>query len=240
MLLQGKPLFDPLRGTELQAKDLGNLLGNLVSLTDGKATVSAMRSLERPAVLHIATHGLFLGSEETRQIRPELASEILPELGHEESLLILTHPMWSGLDNPLLFAGLALAGANNGGAGVISALEIAGLNLQGTQLVVLSACDTGLGALRGDEFYGLRRALSLAGAVSDVTSLWKVKDDATSALMTYFYKLLLEGRGRVEALRLAKQRFQNEHPEWRHPHYWAAFVASGDWRPMEHLTPRSK
>ena len=231
--------FEPLPGTAREAEELERLLGNVVSFPGAKASVSALKSVNRPAVLHIATHGLFRPMD---RVQPQVASDILALGGH---LLLLKHSAPSGLENPLLYSGLALAGANNlergASSGIISALEISGLNLQGTQLVVLSACDTGLGATaHGDEFSGLRRAFSIAGAASQVTSLWKVDDAAASTLMAYYYELLLTGTGRAEALQRAKQRIRNDHPAWRHPHFWAAFIASGDWRPMDHLDLRAK
>src|SRR5206468_6839087 len=107
--------------------------------------------------------------------------------------------------NPLLRSGLALAGANNGipsGSGVLTALEAAGLDLWGTKLVVLSACDTGVGEVKaGDGVYGLRRALVLAGAESQVMSLWAVSDRSTRDLVVGYYQALLRGAGRGEALR---------------------------------------
>jgi CHAT domain-containing protein len=141
--------------------------------------------------------------------------------------------------NPMFFSGVALAGANRrapgSSTGILSAQELAGVDLQGTQLVVLSACETGLGTLeRGDEFVGLRRALSIAGARTLLTSLWRVDDQATRTLMGHFYTGLIAGLPRADALRVAQGRVAGdpEHPEWRHPFYWAAFVLSGDRGPM--------
>jgi CHAT domain-containing protein len=91
----------------------------------------------------------------------------------------------------------------------------------------------------GGEFSGLRRALSIAGAASQVTSLWKVDDTATAAMMAQYYSLLLQDKGRAEALRLAQRWIRQTHPEWQHPYYWAAFVASGDWKPIERRFLRS-
>jgi len=158
-------------------------------------------------ILHIATHGFFEPADDTT--------------------------------NPLLQSGLILAGAAAGGQsgpdqdGILTALEVTGINLRGTQLVVLSACQTGLGELSaGEGLYGLRRALVLAGAQSQVISLWKVSDDATQELMVAYYKRLRAGTNRDVALRETQLAFLRS-PEYDHPYYWAAFIGSGDWRPLQ-------
>src|SRR6185295_18767754 len=103
------------------------------------------------------------------------------------------------------------AGANLGPGGIVTAREIAGLDWWGTQLVVLSACETGVGAVAsGDGVYGLRRALVLAGAASQVVSLWSVSDAATPALMRDYYGDLARGIGRAEALRRAQLRMLHQ------------------------------
>ena len=108
----------------------------------------------------------------------------------------------------MLNSGLALTGANRAGDeapdndGILTALEALGINLENTDLVVLSACETGLGKVdAGEGVYGLKRALSIAGARSQLVTLWKVDDNATAALMTAFYQRLLNGEARAEALR---------------------------------------
>jgi CHAT domain-containing protein len=140
-------------------------------------------------------------------------------------------------ENPLLRSGIALAGANerHSGAnedGILTALEVAQLDLHGTELVVLSACDSGIGDVQnGEGVYGLRRALVLAGAQTQVTSLWKVSDEATRTLMVDFYQRLLKGEGRSAALRHA-QLAMLANPELAHPYYWASFVPIGNWAPL--------
>jgi CHAT domain-containing protein len=130
-------------------------------------------------------------------------------------------------------SGLAMAGANLGPDGIVTAREIAGLDWWGTQLVVLSACETGMGALAwADGVHGLRRALVLAGAASQVVSLWSVSDNATRALMRDYYGHLARGVGRAEALRQAKHSLMTQ-PHYTHPYYWAAFIAAGDWQPLD-------
>jgi CHAT domain-containing protein len=137
----------------------------------------------------------------------------------------------------LLRSGLALAGANakqsaGSNDGILTAAEAAQVDLEGTQLVVLSACETGLGSVDTSEgVYGLRRALVLAGAQAQLTSLWKVADTATQELMLDYYKRLLNGEGRASALRNS-QTAMMANPEHRHPYYWAAFIPIGNWAPL--------
>jgi CHAT domain-containing protein len=110
--------------------------------------------------------------------------------------------------------------------------EIAGFDWSGTQLVVLSACQTGTGAVAsGDGVYGLRRALVVAGAASQVVSLWSVADASTAALMRDYYAALRQGMGRAEALRQAKRQLMRR-SGYAHPFYWSAFIPAGDWRPL--------
>jgi len=126
-----------------------------------------------------------------------------------------------------------MADANRGPAGIVTAREIAGFDWTGTQLVVLSACQTGLGAVAsGDGVYGLRRALVVAGAASQVVTLWSVADRSTPSLMRDYYAELQRGTGRAEALRQAKRRLMQQ-PGYAHPFYWAAFIPAGDWRPLD-------
>jgi hypothetical protein len=135
-------------------------------------------------------------------------------------------------------AGLALASANVGPDGIVSARELAGRDWWGTQLVVLSACGTAVGAVpSGEGVYGLRRALILAGARSQVVSLWNVNDSSTPELMREFYDELARGTGRAEALRRAKLRILQQ-PRFAHPYYWAAFIPAGDWTPLDKGTMR--
>ncbi|MBO0797977.1 MAG: CHAT domain-containing protein, partial [Blastocatellia bacterium] len=144
------------------------------------------------------------------------------------------------IKDPLLRSGLALAGANQGKSGdddgILTALEAADLDLLGTKLVVLSACDTGVGEVRkGEGVQGLRRALVLAGSESQVMSLWPVSDEATKDLMISYYKALQEGKGRSEGLRLVQLRTLHGRKDHQHPFYWAAFIQSGVWASLVDL-----
>ena len=147
----------------------------------------------------------------------------------------------AGEENPLLLTGLVFAGANKrGGAldqdeGILTADEIAGLNLQGTEWAVLSACDTGLGEIRaGEGVFGLRRAFQIAGVRTIIMSLWPVEDESTRDWMRALY----QGRLRdhldtalaVRSAGLAVLRARRAQGQSTHPFYWAAFVAAGDWR----------
>ena len=132
----------------------------------------------------------------------------------------------------MLRSGLALAGANEHKEednGILTALEVTGLNLWGTKLVTLSACDTGVGEVKnGDGVHGLRRALVLAGSETQVMSLWAVSDKATRELMVAYYRKLKQGQGRGEALRRAQLEMLKK-VNRRHPYYWASFIQSGEW-----------
>jgi CHAT domain-containing protein len=149
--------------------------------------------------------------------------------------------------DPLLRSGLLLAGARVTPPGashseqpppesaLVTALELAGLDLWGTQLVVLSACDTGRGDVKlGQGVYGLRRALVVAGAETVVMSLWKVNDDTTQQLMQTYYRNLLSGQGRSAAMRAAMREIRTRRP---HPHDWAPFIVVGSDAPLQELTP---
>jgi CHAT domain-containing protein len=134
-----------------------------------------------------------------------------------------------------------LAGANRRSAtdddGILTALEASGLNLWGTKLVVLSACDTGVGEIRtGEGVYGLRRAFVLAGAESLVMSLWPASDYTTRKLMTEYYRNLKLGKGRGEALRDVQLSMLRRNPKL-HPFYWANFIQSGEWANLQGQRP---
>ena len=198
--------------------------------TGSAASETALKQVQGPRLLHLATHGFFLADQPPPSPRLhglELVSTAPP-----------AGPPGPPLENPLLRAGLALAGANAPQPGmedgILTALEVAGLDLWGTELVVLSACDTGVGQVRnGEGVYGLRRALVMAGADSQVMSLWPVEDDATQELMVAYYRRLQAGEGRAEALRQVQLTLLAS-PQQSHPFYWAAFVHSGAWTPLTH------
>jgi CHAT domain-containing protein len=193
--------FSGLPGTEQEAKAIKNILPQATVLTGSQATENAVKQAKKPNILHIATHGFF---------KPER----------------------NVIENPLLRSGLVLAGVKIGQSagddGVLTALETTNLNLVGTKLVVLSACDTGKGDINiGQGVYGLRRALVIAGSESQLISLWKVSDDATKDLMVAYYGRLQKGERRSEALRQIQLGMLKSEKQ-KHPFFWASFIPSGD------------
>jgi CHAT domain-containing protein len=217
-------VFRRLAGTGQEAQAIAMLLSLRPQdiLLRSEASEERLKQLRGPRILHLATHGFYLQDQalgislQGTQARP---------------------PRSVILEQPLLRSGLALAGANvrrsgRNDDGILTAAEVAQLDLDGTELVVLSACESGAGDLRnGAGVYGLRRALTLAGAQTQLVSHWKVADTATAALMVDYYERLLKGDGRAAALR-SVQRAMLANPQRSHPYYWAAFTVVGDWRPL--------
>ncbi|MEA5463182.1 tetratricopeptide repeat protein [Leptothoe sp. PORK10 BA2] len=215
--------FGPLAGTAVEAEEISQQLAQVTLLTGAQATENSLKGVQGPSILHIATHGFFLKDQET--------------FGTSQPSFRGAEEIGTGsLSDPLLRSGLALAGFNQRSSGsedgVLTALEAANLNLHGTQLVVLSACETGVGEVRnGAGVYGLRRAFVMAGAQTQILSLWQVNDLATKDLMVGYYQQLQANRGRSEALREIQLAMLDG--EYEHPYYWAAFIPSGDWTPMQ-------
>jgi CHAT domain-containing protein len=189
-------------------------------------------------VIHLATHGFFLDAP---TVKPKEGTRGLLHTSTESSDARV--PPSAPGKNPLLRCGLALAGANTGGTvsgsegqdGILTAEEIASLDLEGVRLAVLSACETGIGSIQiGEGVFGLRRAFRLAGVSTLIMSLWEVEDTAARHWMEQFYTARLgEGLSIAESVRTAsiglleKQRVRGASS---HPFFWAMFVATGDWR----------
>ena len=164
--------FPPLPSTAAEVAAIQRLLPGSQLWTGTAASESALKQVQGPRLFHIATHGFFL-ADQPRDPPPAGAQQVI-------STACLAPRAFPG-EHPLLRAGLALAGANAPQPGMedglLTALEVAGLDLWGTELVVLSACDTGLGQVHnGEGVYGLRRALVMAGAESQLMSLWRVAE----------------------------------------------------------------
>jgi CHAT domain-containing protein len=184
-----------------------------------QATENEIKKLQNPQILHIATHGFFLSDLSGIDERglAGIQSQALAQ-------------------NPLLRSGLLLANCkqslntptdNETEDGIFTAYEAMNLNLDNTDLVVLSACETGLGEIKnGEGVYGLQRAFQQAGAKTVLMSLWTVSDEATQELMTLFYQNYITKK---QAKRLAFQNAQNElKKKFPEPYYWGAFVMVGE------------
>lgn len=234
--------FSPLPGTAGEAEALKTVLPHAQVWTGVQATEAALKGISGPSVLHVATHGFFLPDRKQTALTETRGLKLVGSGSSADGSPQLRAVLG---ENPLLRSGLALAGADqrqseDGEDGILTALEATGLDLWGTKLVVLSACETGVGDVKnGDGVYGLRRALVLAGAESQVMSLWQVSDAATRDLMVAYYQRLSVGEGRTEALRQVQLEMIKS-KERNHPFFWASFIQSGDWRSMDDKAMRTK
>ncbi len=210
-----------LPGTAEEVKKIGalfnqNMLGTkyFVKTAASEENLKAL-SGHSPQVLHIATHGFFL---------PE------PDKKKNESAFNENN-IYAKADDPLLRSGLLLAGGNDAWAGkptidgvedgIATAYEISQLNLSNTELVVLSACETALGDVKGSEgVFGLQRAFKMAGVKKMIVSLWQVPDKETAELMTIFYTYWMKGKTINESFTQAQAEMRKKYS----PYYWAAFV----------------
>ncbi len=240
--------WNDLPATETEAAQIAALLamddtyGPVQSFLGAEALEGVLKRIAAPRLLHLATHGFYLPDPQREPHKDLLStSESMTTAGRLAQL--------SADENPLLRSGIVLAGANthdetDGAAldntadplipddGWVTAEEVSLLDLAGTELVVLSACETGLGDVRtGEGVSGLRRALMHAGAETLITSLYKVPDEATQQLMTELYTRLAGRATKTDALRGAQLeiiRQRRERHGAAHPFFWASFVLVGD------------
>lgn len=221
--------FCSLKGTGSELDSINKILRshNIASkdIRKGSATESTFRAISghSPRFLHIATHGFYYMSN---------LSESSENNSNDFINLIKVSPV-------LYHSGLALAGAQDTWSknnqdynvffesfnddGILLSSEISELDLRQTDLVVLSACETGRGEVAAEGVYGLQRAFKHAGVNSIIMSLWKVDDDATQLLMTSFYQNHLDGMSKREALITAQKKIRDT-PGYEDPYYWAAFI----------------
>jgi CHAT domain-containing protein/Tfp pilus assembly protein PilF len=212
---------------EILTSDAARPASRVLQLTAGQATEEAFKSLAPgKKILHIATHGFFLDGR----------CDAVDAAGERA-----TPSVAASSDNPLLLSGLVLAGANRRSEagpgeedGILTSEEIATLDLSSVDWAVLSACETGLGAIQpGEGVLGLRRAFQIAGARTLIMSLWKVDDDSTREWMSHLYENRLASLSTAEAARRASvSMLQAARAAGRHthPYFWGGFVATGDWR----------
>jgi len=203
-----------------------------MTLTGGLANEAAFKQrAPGQRVIHLATHAFFMQDrcrsvlDGTRGGEPESMDDMLEVEA----------------DNPLLLSGLVLAGANrrrelgkDAEDGILTAEEIASLDLSGSEWAVLSGCETGLGRLQiGEGVLGLRRAFQIAGVQTLIMSLWRVEDDAAREWMRELYEGRLSGLSTIEAVHQASLKSleaRRRAGKSTHPFFWGAFVATGDWR----------
>jgi CHAT domain-containing protein len=205
-------IFCPLPNVAAETSAIQNLLPQAQLLSQSQATKATAKQLRNPSILHFATHGFFL---------PDPPS---------------TNPDTPIRQNPLSRSALVLANFNQRQScsdsdsncnGLLTAQDVTTIDLRGTKLVFLSACETGLGKVsNGEGVYGLRRAFTLAGAESQVMSLWKVNDEKTKELVESYYKNLKANQGRSQSLKTIQLDLLKKH---QFPYYWAAFIPSGNW-----------
>lgn len=224
--LIGNPMYGKhdmiaqLPGTEAEVKNITKLLGpykvKATALYGDKATEARVKQVSSPSILHIATHGYFLADVSAMETNKVLGVDIS-----------------AAKENPLLRSGVLLANCDNvfdenfhpspnSENGILTAYEAMSLSLDKTDLVVLSACETGLGSVKqGEGVYGLQRAFLIAGAKSIVMSLWSVSDEATMHLMTLFYTNYAKSGNKIQAFSDAIKQLKLKYKE---PFYWSAFV----------------
>jgi CHAT domain-containing protein len=216
----GGDAVSALPGTKVEVENINRILKaggyTIQSFMQKTATEASVKALKGQTLVHIATHGYFQADVE------QTAAGV-----HQEN----------AKNNPLLRSGLLLAGASptlkgelipnleSNDNGVLTAYEAMNLSLEGTDLIMVSACETGLGDVRaGEGVYGLQRSFIVAGAKAMVMSLWKVDDAATQALMTNFYTNLSKGVPKAKAFKQAQLQLMTKYKE---PYYWGAFVMMG-------------
>jgi CHAT domain-containing protein/tetratricopeptide (TPR) repeat protein len=210
-----------LPGTKIEVQKIEGLLKKnhwkVTSFMNKDASEEKIKSIRSPDILHIATHGFFIPEKE------------------DGAPYVYARDMALAFDNPLTRSGLLLAGVEKnmvghtgndyGEDGILTALEVMNLNLDHTDLVILSACETGSGKIRnGEGVYGLQRAFLVSGANNLVMSLWKVSDEATEELMISFYSNFLVSRDKAAAFRQAQLELKKKYET---PFYWGAFVLIG-------------
>ncbi|RLD48785.1 MAG: hypothetical protein DRI94_12020 [Bacteroidetes bacterium] len=216
----------PLPGTQKEVEMIKSLLKKhywqVNEYTEKSAKEEVVKQVNNPYILHLATHGYFIEDK-------AITTEDTRSFGIEQV---------RAYKNPLLRSGLLFAGADktildlnttdnkDKDDGILNAFEAMVLNLDKTELVILSACQTGLGEIKnGEGVYGLQRSFQMAGAASVITSLWEVSDEGTQDLMSAFYKYWLQSGNKHDAFRKARAEIKEK---YKYPFYWGAFVLTGN------------
>lgn len=216
--------FEPLTATRAEVEAIAALLPGARTWLGRDATKQRLAVRPSPSILHLATHGLFLedassspGTRGFTVVASPTRPSTSPRLAHSDV-------------DPLMQAALVFS-PQHSEDGLLTAFEVESMDLSGTQLVVLSACDTGLGEVqRHQGVVGFRRSFMVAGAETLVTSLWKVADQSTATLMIDYYRRLADGAGRVEAMESAMRELKKQYPA---PYHWAPFIVLGSSLPLD-------
>ena len=191
-------------------------------ITGSEGTESSVKALsgQRKNILHISTHGFYQSADDNKSSSDDGAEMVVLGTTNEDRSMSRSGLLFAGAGDYLYDDMLA-----QGDDGILTAREISRLDLRGLGLVVLSACETGLGDVSGEGVFGLQRGFKKAGAQTLLMSLWKVDDLATQLLMTEFYRLLTIGNGKRDAFLGAQQHLRTiEGGKYNHPEYWAAFI----------------
>jgi CHAT domain-containing protein len=176
-------------------------------------------SSRKTDVLHIATHGFYVSEYEQSKVANVTSSDML-SVSYEDLALFRSCILMAGVNN-YIDSGCSATTED----GVLTAYEISEMDLHSTNLVVLSACETGLGEISGDGIFGLPRGFKKAGASSILMTLWQVDDAATKELMINFYENFLSGVSKRLSLLKAQQAVRSHKEKgWDDPKYWAAFI----------------
>ena len=213
-----------LPGTLKEVEEIAQRFANRPRIvTDISGTEESFKSLAGSStdIIHLATHGFFWSEDDAR--KRDYVTFLNP----------LNNAVQSPEDKALMRSGLFFSGANIGlkgealpddvEDGVLTALELSNMNFGHVNMVVMSACESGLGETSGEGVFGLQRGFKLAGANTLLMSLWKVDDTATQLLMTEFYRNYLSGKSKQMSLHLAQQSLRNN-AKYSDPEYWAAFI----------------
>lgn len=213
----GSGVIVQLPGTKVEVDGINKVLKSsgyqVAELTQKDATETNLKSAKEVSILHIATHGYFLKDVEKTSWPIGVHAD-----NAKDNVLLRSGLMLTGASD----ADKSKAGLDSSNNGIITSYEAMNLDLKGTNLVVLSACETGLGEIKaGEGVYGLQRAFLVAGAEAIVMSLWKVDDAATQQLMNNFYNNLVKTSDKQKAFKQAQQQLMTKFKE---PFYWGAFV----------------
>jgi CHAT domain-containing protein/Tfp pilus assembly protein PilF len=223
--------FKPLPGAEAEARSVTKLLGdNVVLYLGADAREVELKAVQSPRVLHLATHGFYFPDQEFNPTNLSAKLDQTRRLPYAKG-----NNNW---ENPMVRCGIALAGANHARQitnalaenGLLTGLDASLLNLQGTELVILSACDSGTGEVRiGEGVMSLRRAFLIAGAQTVLASHWNISDKATGRLMTEFMHRRQAGESRAAAWRETQLSLLHS-KDFSNPYFWAAFTLTGQWQ----------